>query len=219
MSRAPEVVLFDLDGVLADSRQAITSCMNAALVAMGHQPRPDEELRRYIGPSLSFGFAELMGVDPHDPAVAACVRSYRERYAEVFVRDTPAYPGVAGALEAIGPAAGRRLGVATSKPRAFAEPLLEALGLRGYFEVVAAPELDIHVESKTTTMAAALAALGEMDGGAMVGDRHVDMEGAHAHALRAVGALWGFGTESELRAAGADVLVGRPDELAAVFVR
>jgi phosphoglycolate phosphatase len=45
------------------------------------------------------------------------------------------------------------------------------------------------------------------------------MEGAHAHGLRAVGALWGFGTEAELRGAGADVLVGRPDELSAVFVR
>jgi phosphoglycolate phosphatase len=208
-------VLFDLDGVIADSRHAITSCMNAALVACGHEARPEAELRRFIGPSLSFGFSELMGIGPEDPAVAACVRAYRERYAEVFVAQTPAYPGVEDALEAVG--AGRRLGVATSKPRAFAEPLLDALGVRSYFEVVAAPGLDIHVESKSATVAAALAAFGGVVVGAMVGDRHVDMRAAHDHGLRAVGALWGFGSDAELREAGADVLVEAPAGLAAAL--
>ena len=212
MSRAGEVVLFDLDGVIADSRHAITTCMNAALVACGGRARPQVELRRYIGPSLSFGFAELLGVQPEDPAVEACVREYRARYAEVFVSGTPAYPGIVDAIVAVGE--GRRLGVATSKPRAFAEPLLEALGVRGCFEVVAAPQLDIHVESKTETVAAALAALGGVSSGAMVGDRHVDMVAARAHGLRAVGALWGFGSEAELRGAGADVVVASPRELA-----
>ena len=204
-----EVVLFDLDGVIADSRHAITSCMNAALVARGHAARPVGDLEPLIGPSLSLGFAGLVGVREDDPEVAALVHAYRERYTHVFTTETPAYPGVVDAISALA-AGDRRLGVATSKPRAFAEPLLEALGVREYFEVVAAPELDIHVESKSATVAAALAALGEVRGGAMVGDRHVDMRAAHDHGLRAVGALWGFGTEAELRDAGADVVVGSP---------
>ena len=152
-----EVVLFDLDGVLADSRLAITSCMNHALAAAGREPVAPESLYPLIGPSLSFGFASLLEVEPDDPAVAACIASYRSVYAEVSLRDTPAYPGVHEALDAIAAAAPeRRLGVATSKPRAFAEPLLDALGLRSRFEVVAAPELDLHVESKTVTVGAAL---------------------------------------------------------------
>jgi phosphoglycolate phosphatase len=208
---AAEVVLFDLDGVIADSRRAITSCMNAALEAFGHAARPEEELRRYIGPSLSFGFAELMGVDPRDPAVEACVHAYRERYVEVFLEETPAYPGVVEAISAL--ADGRRLGIATSKPRRFAEPLLEALGVRPFFEIVAAPALEVHVESKTETVGEAIAALGGVERGAMVGDRHVDMRAAKVHGLRAVGALWGFGGEGELREAGADVLVAAPTGL------
>jgi phosphoglycolate phosphatase len=212
-----EVVLFDLDGVLADSRLAITSCMNHALVEAGRVPVAPEALYPLIGPSLAYGFASLLAVAPDDPAVASCIASYRSVYAEVSVRDTPAYPGVPEALDAIAAAApGRRLAVATSKPRAFAEPLLEALGLRDRFAHIAAPELDLHVESKTATVAAALAALGAATGtGAMVGDRHVDMAAAHAHGLRAVGATWGFGTEAELREAGADVLVGAPAGLPA----
>jgi len=205
-----EVVLFDLDGVIADSRRAITSCMNAALVSRGYAARPEAELRGLIGPSLAFGFAALIGVKEDDPAVADLVHAYRERYMDVFVDETPAYPGVVEAIEAAADGGRRRLGVATSKPRPFAEPLLEALGVRSRFEVVAAPALDIHVESKSATVAAALAALGGAERGAMVGDRHVDMRAAHDHGLRAVGVLWGFGDESELRAAGADVLVPAP---------
>ena len=49
----------------------------------------------------------------------------------------------------------------------------------------------------------------------MVGDRHVDMEAARAHGLRAVGVTWGFGIADELRSAGADVLIGSPSELPA----
>lgn len=198
--------------MLADSRLAITSCMNHALAAAGREPVPPESLYPLIGPSLSYGFASLLGTEPEDPAVAACIASYRSVYAEVSLRDTPTYPGVPEALAEIAP--GRRLAVATSKPRAFAEPLLGALGLRERFEAVFAPELDLHVESKTATVAKAVAAL-DADGGTMVGDRHVDMAAAHAHGLRAVGVTWGFGTPEELREAGADVLVADPAALPA----
>lgn len=213
-------MLFDLDGVLADSRLAITSCMNHALAAAGREPVAPESLYPLIGPSLSFGFASLLAVDPDDPAVAACIASYRSVYAEVSLRDTPTYPGVPEALAAIAAAApGRRLAVATSKPHAFAAPLVSALGFEDAFEAVFAPELDLHVESKTTTVARALEALAVPPGtpAAMVGDRHVDMEAARAHGLRAVGVTWGFGTPDELRKAGADVLIDTPADLPAAI--
>jgi phosphoglycolate phosphatase len=212
---AGEVVLFDLDGVLADSRVAITSCMNHALAAAGREPVEPASLYPLIGPSLAHGFSSLLGVGADDPEVAACIASYRSVYGEVSLRDTPTYPGVPEALAAIaGAVPGRRLAVATSKPLAFAEPLVAALGFAGVFEAVFAPELDLQVETKTTTVARALSALGASTG-TMVGDRHVDMEAARAHGLRAVGACWGFGTPEELRAAGADVLVDAPADLPA----
>ena len=105
--------------------------------------------------------------------------------------------------------------MATSKPRAYAEPLIEMLGLRDHFEAIFAPQLDIHVESKTETVSAAMRHFGNGATAAMVGDRHVDMEAARVHGLRAVGVTWGIGSEAELRDAGADVLVGAPAELAA----
>ena len=192
--------------------------MNHALAEAGREPVPPESLYPLIGPSLSYGFASLLAVDPDDPEVAACIASYRAVYAEVSLRDTPTYPGVPEALAEIAAAVpGRRLAVATSKPRAFAEPLIAALGFADAFEAIFAPELDLHVESKTQTVARALEALAvpAATPATMVGDRHVDVAAAHAHGLRAVGVTWGFGTPDELRTAGADVLVDSPADLPA----
>ena len=214
MSGRIEVVLFDLDGVLADSRGPIARHMNAALAARGFAPVPEERLYRYIGPSLSFGFSDVLGLAPDDPEIAELIHAYRAGYVENGLRETRAFEGVDEALRAVG--SGRRLGVATSKPRAYAEPLIEMLGLRGHFEAIFAPELDIHVESKTETVAKAVRHFGPAPG-AMVGDRHVDMAAAHAHGLRAVGVTWGIGSTDELRVAGADVLVDAPDDLPAAI--
>ena len=205
-----DVVLFDLDGVLADSRAAIAGCINHALAAGGHPVRAEADLHRYIGPPLPHAFAEMLGAPAGSPAVTACIASYRERYATASLTDTVVITGIADALARL--AEDHRLGVATSKPRAFAEPLLEALGLRRWFAVVAGPDLDTPTEDKTTTVGAALRALGGTSG-AMVGDRSFDMLAARAHGLRGVGATWGIGSADELRAAGAEVLVAEPAEL------
>jgi phosphoglycolate phosphatase len=207
------VVLFDLDGVLVDSRAAITGCINHALAANGLPERDPAGLYRYIGPPLLEAFAELLGEPVGSSAVGGCVASYRERYAVASLTETAITPGIADALAELA-SEGRRLGVATSKPRPFAEPLLDVLGMRRFFTVVAGPELDTTAEDKTTTVGAALRALGAT-GGAMVGDRSFDMVAARAHGLRAVGVGWGIGSRAELLAAGAERIVGTPAELPA----
>jgi phosphoglycolate phosphatase len=209
------VVLFDLDGVLADSRAAITGCINAALAASGRPERPPAELYRCIGPPLPYAFADLIGADPDSAAVAALVDAYRDRYATASLTETVVTPGIAAALDALR-REGRRLGVATSKPRPFAEPLLEALDLRRYFEAVAGPALDTPPEDKTTTVGAALRAMGAT-AGAMIGDRSFDMVAARAHGLRPIGVAWGIGSRAELEAAGAERIVATPAELPAAL--
>jgi phosphoglycolate phosphatase len=211
--RDDDVVLFDLDGVLVDSRAPISSCINHALAANGQAERDPADLYRYIGPPLLTAFAEILAEPVTSATVAGCVASYRERYREASLTETAVTPGIADALAALAHA-GRRLAVATSKPRPFAEPLLDVLGLRRFFAVVAGPELDAPGEDKTATVGAALRALGATRG-AMVGDRSFDMVAARAHGLRAVGVGWGIGSREELVAAGAERIVAAPAELPA----
>jgi phosphoglycolate phosphatase len=108
------------------------------------------------------------------------------------------------------------LGIATSKSIEVAEPVLDALGLRARFAVVEGTPVDDLGTDKATVVARALArlrALGAPRPAALVGDRAHDVAGAHAHGLRALGALWGYGGRQELVAAGADALLQRPGDL------
>jgi phosphoglycolate phosphatase len=204
-------VIFDLDGVLVDSRAVFLSCVNHAFTKLGLPTRADEELLPYIGPPFAYAFGELLGVAHDAPLVAACIDGYRERYATASLTETTVEPGVPEALDALD---GHRLAVATSKPKAFAEPLLEAMGIRAHFDVVAGPDLGARAEDKTETLGRALHELGPTRA-VMVGDRSFDIAAAHAHGLPAIGVTWGIGTPGELHDAGAERMIDRPRELPA----
>jgi phosphoglycolate phosphatase len=203
-----DAVLFDLDGVLVDSRAAISGAMNHALAANGFGQRPEAELYRFIGPPLAVGFADLTAQPVDSAVVVACVLAYRERYAVTSLRDTTVVPGIPAALDELGQR--HRLAVATSKALALAEPLLATLGLRERFDLVAGPDLTAQAEDKSTTIGAALAAL-TANRSVMVGDRSFDVIGAHAHGLAAVGVTWGIGSADEL--AAADAIADEPADL------
>ena len=207
----PSAVLFDLDGVLLDSRVAIVRCIQHGLRSTGAAVPEAAELERFIGPPLIDAFAELAGSE----RVGACLAAYRERYVWSSLEETTVVPGAAEALAEI--AASVPVAVATTKPRAFAEPLCERLGLAPSLRAVVGPELDAPEEVKTTTVRRALAALGLAPGAdtPLVGDRSHDAEAAHANGIPCVGVLWGIGDEAELR--DADVVVAAPGDLVGVL--
>ena len=75
-----DFALFDLDGVLVDSRVPISRCMNAALVAEGLEPEPVERLYPLIGPPLDTAFRGILEARGEPPdGVDALVARYRER--------------------------------------------------------------------------------------------------------------------------------------------
>jgi phosphoglycolate phosphatase len=192
--------------VLVDSRRAFARCVNHALASNGVAPRPEAELHAFLGPPLHPTFTRLAG----EALADACVEAYRERYRTHAAGESDVFPGLADALEAIDD----ELIVVTSKPHALAEPLLRALGLRSRFAAVFGPSLAERAEPKSATLARALR---EHAPRALVGDRSFDVHAAREHGICAIGVLWGIGTETELRAAGADTIVRTPADLAGVL--
>lgn len=207
-----DAVLFDLDGVLVDSRVPFARSVNSALTAHGLAPRPEHELNQYLGPPLHRTFRALVG---EESLVQPCVDSYRVRYREMAASETIVFPGIREILDGL--ANQLHLLVATSKPRALAEPLLDALNLRGLFAAVIGPELDSENEQKAVTVGRAIQELSPKARPVMVGDRKHDIAAAHEHDIHAIGVLWGIGSEKELRTAGADALAHTPAELATLL--
>lgn len=209
-----DAVLFDLDGVLVDSRAAFVRAMSEALTEHGVPVPAEEELVAFLGPPLHRVFATL--VPSADTAgIDGLVLSYRAIYGELMVAESALFPGIADILDEL--ARYMPLVVATSKSQALARPLLEGLGIAARFIAIVGPSLQARDESKSLTIARALELLPHSRRPVMVGDRKFDVLGARAHGMPCVGVLWGIGTEQELREAGAAALVEAPAELPALL--
>ncbi len=213
MTPAPVAVLFDLDGVLIDSRRAITGALNRTLEELGLPRRDPSELQSWIGPPLMETWGDLVGAEQAPDAL----ERYRAQYRAVMLEETTLAPGVLPVVAAL--AERVPLAVATTKARDFAVPICEALGLAEHLRAIEGPDDLRKAEPKTITVGKALAAMGLEPGAAapLVGDRRHDAEAAAANGLPCVGVLWGIGDEAELRDAGADPIVADPAELRAAL--
>jgi len=209
-----KAILFDLDGTLTDPREGITRSIAYALERMGLPPPPLDDLTFAIGPPLRKSLARLLG-DETPVHVERALALYRERFADVGLFENAVYDGISETLHALA-ARGATLYVATSKPRVYAERIVRHFALDSHFEAIHGCELDGTREDKRDLLAHLLPhhGLAPVEA-AMIGDRGADMVAARHHGVRAVGALWGYGTREELEQAGAQSLCARPSELAA----
>lgn len=200
VSRARNL-LFDLDGTLTDPRLGIVRSIVYALNELGHPAPPEEDLDRWIGPPLIDSFQELLG----DRVEAArAVDSFRSRYGDSGLYENSVYPGIEDALRELS-SAGARLFVATSKPEPFAIRIVEKFGLARYFDAVHGSVLTGERADKSDLLAHILMFENlQARASVMIGDRSHDIVAARANGLRSIGVTWGYGSEAELVAAGAD---------------
>ena len=203
-------LFFDLDGTLIDSAVGITRCVAYALERVDHPVPDDATLRRWIGPALRTSFAPLLN---DASRVEDAVNFYRERFEQVGWTEHALYPDIADVVAALH-AAGHRLAVVTAKNEPHAQRIVAHLPFGHLFDDIIGATADGVRSHKPELIAEALARLrrGPREC-TMIGDRHMDIDGAKSHGMASIGVLWGFGTETELRDAGADRLVAAPGEL------
>ncbi|NOT88596.1 MAG: HAD hydrolase-like protein [Lysobacter sp.] len=208
-------LFFDLDGTLIDSAVGITRCVAYSLERMGHPGLPQQTLRGWIGPALRVSYAALF-----DSAadIERAVDLYRERFEAEGWREHAIYDGIGDAVEAAH-AAGYRLAVVTAKNEPHARRIVGTLPFGHRFEDIIGATPDGRLSHKPELIAEALARLAlPPERCTMIGDRHLDIEGAMHHGMRGIGVLWGFGSEDELREAGAYALVRTPQALSALLL-
>jgi phosphoglycolate phosphatase len=150
----------------------------------------------------------------HDPArVEQGLRLYRERFSMAGLFENRVYPGVPEMLASLN-RVGYRLFIATSKPFVYARSIIQHFKLAEYFAGVYGSELDGRLENTRDLVRFAVESenLRRPDT-AIVGDRGQDMFGAKGNAFCGVGVTWGYGSDRELRDAGADVICDAPSEV------
>lgn len=202
-------LLVDLDGTISDSRPGIERCMRAAMAELGHPLAPDYNMDWAIGPPTEDVFTGLLapfgGGD-----VPAAVALYRRHYAAGGWAENTPYDGIADALASL--AARHALILATSKREDFARRILDHFGYTRHFRALYGARLDGSLGHKPEMIQAILADHGlAPQRTLMIGDRSYDIRGAALNGVRAIGALWGYGSAEEL--AGATSLAKHPGEL------
>lgn len=214
-----QYILFDLDGTLTDSGPGIIEAVLYALERMG-RPEPDvEKVRRtFIGPPLTVSFSSLYGFTPEQ--CQQVIAYFREDYNDKGIYHNRPYDGIPALLRDL-KAAGKTLAVATSKPYQLAERVLEHFDLRQYFDLVCGGSMDETRNQKDLIIQDALEALhvADLSQAVMVGDRNLDVLGAHKNGLRCIGILYGgYGTREELEEAKADWIAADPAEVGRILL-
>lgn len=204
-----EAVLFDFDGTLADTSRGIKNSIKYALAEKQIPVGDESRLNYFIGPPLYDGFSHVYGAD--EKLSEELVHLYRVYYAKSGVYECELYPGVRDMLDDLRKA-GLRLGVVSSKPKHFLDMAVPHLGIAPYFTTVVGPELKNKNADKSFLIHQALDQMGA-GSAAMIGDRFYDIEGARRAGVTAVGVTYGFGTEEELKQAGADYLAQTPQDI------
>lgn len=195
-----EVVLFDLDGTLTDSKIGITKSVQYALSKFNIREDNLDNLESFIGPPLSESFQKHYGFETSQAQDA--VDFYREYFSTSGMYENVVYPGIPNLLADL-KSKRKELIVATSKPTVFANQILNAFNLYQYFTTVVGSHLDGTRTSKTEIIAHALSSLGEPkeNSTVMVGDREHDVIGAQGNAIDSIAVTYGYGSLLELQRA------------------
>jgi phosphoglycolate phosphatase len=209
-------IIFDLDGTLTDSSEGIINSVLYALNKIGITEQDPQKLLGFIGPPLYVSLQLHYGMSREE--ALKTVPIYREYFAAKGIYQNRLYPGAKALLERLH-TQGKKIYLATSKPIVYTHRILGHFGIEDYFSGISGASLDGSLDHKPEIIGMLLRQNPqiEIEKAVMIGDRKYDIEGAHAHRLKAIGVTWGYGSPEELRQARAEALADSFDTLSALL--
>ncbi len=175
------LVVFDLDGTLIDSTQALLKAQEAAWASVGCPCPPHEDILELIGLPLTH-IMQTLGPD-QDPQVLA--EAYSRAYVETSAQYETLFDGMAELLQRP-----FRAAVATGKSQRGANRAVRHHGLEDRFEIVLGGNSVPRPKPNPDMLYAIMEATGTKDL-VMLGDTTYDLEMAHAAGVKAIGVSWG----------------------------
>lgn len=212
-----EYILFDLDGTLTDPGEGITNSVQYSLKKYGIEVQDKTELYKFIGPPLFESYMKYYGFSKEKATEA--VGFYREYFRDIGIFENRVYKGIPELLRKLN-SKGKKVILATSKPEEFAKRILKHFNLQNYFYFVAGATMSETRTKKAEVISYILEQLKIKDtqNAVMIGDREMDINGAHALNIEAIGVLYGYGTKEELQNAKADMIAENVKNLESILI-
>ena len=192
--RPVRAVLFDLDGTLLDSIPDLSEACHRMMVELGRAPHSIDTIRTFVGKGMLNLVRRCLAEHgtASDAEMAAAVDAFRRHYAEVNGLATTIYEGVVPALAAL-QAQGVAMACVTNKPAAFTGPLLERMGIAGYFGATVSGDTLAEKKPHPAPLIHACELLGvTVAESLMIGDSANDAEAARAAGMPVLLVTYGY---------------------------
>jgi phosphoglycolate phosphatase len=218
-----QLVIFDLDGTLIDSRLDLVHSVNAALRHIGRPELPEDVIASYVGDGAPILIQRALGSEEVDESlVRKGLEFFLSYYREHKLDHTTVYPGIAEALAAVQKSQNgvpRKMAVLSNKPVVPSRAIVEALGLGQFFSQIYGGNSFATKKPDPEGVRTLLEEHGARpEQAVIVGDSHTDIRTGRNAGLHTIGVTYGFAPHT-LEDEPPDVLVDSPREFAEVFAR
>jgi phosphoglycolate phosphatase len=213
--RPPPLLVFDLDGTLADTAGDLVATLNVILARQGLAAMPMPESRAMVGGGaralIQRGLA-AHGIEASEGQLDELLADFMVHYEAHIADETVLFPGVAEALDRF-EAVGFNFAVCTNKVEHAASLLLRTLGVAGRFRAIcgrgtfAVSKPDGEVLLQTIARAG-----GDRGRAVMVGDSKTDVDTARNAGVPIVAVNFGY-TREPIENFKPDRVIGHYDEL------
>ncbi len=205
-------LLFDIDGTLIDTLEAIVASMNRALAEFDVRPLTREELRPLIGMPVARQMDQLRGMQ--GPVVDRITDRYYEFFMEQVETGLPLFAEVKETL----PSLHRPMSTMTTRRLYGARRMLEVAGIASSFQaIVGGDEVPRPKPFPDLPLYSGRALGVPPEQCVVVGDAPVDILAGRAARTWTVAAMYGYGTPAAIREAKPHAEIRRFADLPAVL--
>ena len=205
-----DLIVFDLDGTLADSLPDIATAANHACRSLGLPEHAPEAIMRMIGGGERKLVERFLGPG-REGLVEEAFGLYLDYYSRHCGDFTRLYPGVKETLPLL---RGKKLAVLSNKRQSLTEAVLRVTGIFPFFAAIRGGSEEMPLKPSSAPLLALIKeARGDPARTIMVGDKPGDVLAGKAAGTLTLGVTYGYGEPAAVAAAGPDFLV---DSFAAV---
>ena len=207
---AVDLIVFDLDGTLADTLPDIAAAANFACRRLGLPEHSPTAIRGMIGGGERQLIQRLVG-PAHQDRLEECLELYLDHYTRHNGELTRLYPGVPETLALL---SGKKLAVLSNKLQRLTQQALEAMDLARFFAAIRGGGAGLPLKPEPAALLSLTADLGVGPSRSlMVGDKIADIRAGHEAGAFTAAVTYGYGDLDALTSSSPDFLLARFSQL------
>lgn len=213
-----KAVIFDLDGTLIDSLEDLANSVNQTLSEFGFNTHEINAYKHFIGDGVKILLKRATNEETDEETIEKLHQRFKVIYKKEIDSKTKVYEGIYELLENL-EKINYPKAILSNKPHNFTLDCMDNF-FSNYSFVNISGQKDT-IAKKPDAQAALLIAKQlnkDVRDIYFVGDTKIDMQTAKNAGMKAIGVLWGFRDEKELKDNGADFIVSNTDELYNILV-